>query len=93
MLCGGLAPGLQQPTPQVTALANKHRAEAEAALGRSFTSWQPVGFTTQVVAGTNYFIKVNCGNEFVHLKIWQQLNQETSFTSAEGGKGPGDSFI
>lgn len=92
MMCGGITPGLQQATPEVIALANKHRAEAQQKLGRNFATWAPVGYSTQVVAGVNYFIKVNCGSECVHLKIWQQLNGETQLTTAQGGKGPGDAF-
>lgn len=90
--CGGLAPGLKQVTPEVIALANKHRADAQAHLGRNFATWQPVAFTTQIVAGQNFFIKVNTGSEHVHLKIWQQLNGETEFTEAHGGKNATEGF-
>lgn len=90
-LCGGHS-GLKQITPEVTALANKHRAEAEGKIGTNYTTWAPVGYTTQVVAGVNYWIKVNCGTEVVHLKIYQNLSQETQLTEANGGKGPNDAF-
>ena len=72
-MCGGLtAPGAPDETS--IALANKHRVDAETKLGRKFSQWVVVKSSTQVVAGTNHFVKVDVGEgEFIHLKIYEKL--------------------
>ena len=97
MLCGGVQAGIQAATPDVTALATKHKADAEAQLNTTFSQWTVVGFSTQVVAGTNYWIKVQTGeNDYTHLKVYQPLphmGTETELTTAVGGKAQGDAFV
>jgi cystatin-A/B len=97
MLCGGVSLNLQAATPDVVALANKHRAEAEAQLNTTFSQYDVVGYSTQVVAGTNYWIKVQTGAEaYTHIKVFQPLphtGQETSLSTAVTGKAKGDAFV
>ncbi|NXN83216.1 CYTB protein, partial [Bombycilla garrulus] len=49
-----------------------------------------IGYKTQVVAGTMYFIKVQVSNaEYVHLKVFQSLpheNQGPSLVGFQTGK-------
>jgi len=94
MLCGGVTAGLKPIDAEVAALAAKHHGDAQSHLGRTFHTWNPIGYATQVVAGINYWIKVQVdGGEHVHVKIYQPLgNAESQFTTAEGGKGYGDAF-
>lgn len=94
MLCGGLTPGLKPITPEVQALANKHWGEAQTRLGRTFQTWNAVGFSTQVVAGVNYWIKIQSDNgEFVHIKVYQPLgNAESQLTEAQGNKTQDQAF-
>ena len=74
MLCGGLTPGIQAVNPQIQAIAAKHKDDAEKHLNTTFSTWEAVGFSTQVVAGTNYMIKVHTGNQsYVHIKVYQPL--------------------
>ena len=97
MLCGGVTPGLKPITPEVQAIANKHKAHAEEQLGKHFSTWNAVGFSTQVVAGINYWIKIQVGdNQYVHIKVYQPLPHtglESSLTKAEGGKTHADTFV
>lgn len=97
MLCGGVTAGIKVATPEVTALATKHKADAEAQLNATFSQWDVVGFTTQVVAGTNYWLKVQvAADAYIHMKIYQPLphtGQESSLTVAESGKAKGDAFV
>lgn len=97
MLCGGVSLNIQPATPDVTALANKHRADAEAKLNTTFSQYDVVGFSTQVVAGTNYWIKVQTGADaFTHLKVFVPLphtGEESQLSAAVGGKTKTDAFV
>ena len=97
MLCGGVNPSITAATPEVVALANKHKADAEAKLGATFTQWTATGFSTQVVAGTNYWIKVQTGDAaYVHIKVFQPLphtGAESTLSEAQAGKGAACAFV
>jgi cystatin-A/B len=97
MLCGGITANLQVATPDVTALATKHKAEAEAKLGATFEQWDVVGFSTQVVAGTNYWMKVKTGEAaYIHMKVFQPLphtGAESSLSVVQSGKAEADAFV
>ncbi|XP_074665742.1 cystatin-B-like [Strix aluco] len=62
----------------------------EAKEGKTFDVFTAVEFKTQVVAGTNYFIKVHVGNdEFMHLRVFRSLpheNQPLSLHSYQSSK-------
>lgn len=39
-----------------------------------FLDWTPVSYSTQVVAGTNYFVKIKVsGDKCVHVRIFKPL--------------------
>ncbi|NXY83378.1 CYTB protein, partial [Alcedo cyanopectus] len=55
----------------------KVKPQLEEKEGKTFDVFSAVEFKTQVVAGTNYFIKVHVGNEeFVHLRVFRSLPHE-----------------
>ena len=58
----------------VTIIALNMKERVEDTLGETFDIYEPVLYTTQVVAGTNYKIKVHVGDErFIHIKIYVPL--------------------
>jgi len=72
-------------------LANKHREDIESKTGQKFDIFEPVQQRTQVVAGTNYFMKIRTGaNQFVHARIWHKLDGASELHSAEAGKSEAD---
>uniref|UniRef100_A0A2K5F868 Cystatin-B n=1 Tax=Aotus nancymaae TaxID=37293 RepID=A0A2K5F868_AOTNA len=60
MMCG--APSAAQPaTAETQNIADQVRSQLEEKENKKFPVFKAVSFRSQVVAGTNYFIKVECG--------------------------------
>ena len=58
----------------VKILAINMKEKVEETLGETFEIYEPILYTTQVVAGTNYNIKVHIGDEkYIHIKIFVPL--------------------
>ena len=73
MLCGGFS-GEKPMTDEVKDIVLPFRIAVEEQEGRTFEKFEPKTFTSQVVAGTNFLVKVDCGNgEYAQLKIFQPL--------------------
>ena len=48
--------------------------KAEKALGETYSEFEAVKYTTQIVNGTNYNIKVKVGGEkYIHIKVYVPL--------------------
>ncbi|NXN31578.1 CYTB protein, partial [Nycticryphes semicollaris] len=66
------------------------KPQFESRENRTCGIFNAVEYRTQVVAGTNYFIKVQVSdNEYVHLRVFQALpheNQRPSLVSYQTGK-------
>ena len=89
MMCGGF--GNARPADEkVKAIALEMKPKVEQALGATYTEFEAVQFTTQVVAGTNYKIKVKVGDgKYVHIKVHQPLpnaNKPNELMSQEADK-------
>ncbi|XP_055975215.1 cystatin-B [Sorex fumeus] len=76
MMCG--APTATQPaTPDTQAIADQVRAQLEEKENRKFNTFKAVEYKSQVVAGRNYFIKVQVDeDEFAHLRVFESLPHE-----------------
>ena len=75
---------------KVKALAKGMKGAAEKALGETYGEFEAVKYTTQVVNGTNYKIKVKVGDEkYVHIKVHvplQTKNAPNELLEQEKGK-------
>nr|XP_034307005.1 cystatin-A3 isoform X2 [Crassostrea gigas] len=88
----GLAGGLgrtKNATPQTQRLVNSVRDEIIGQLPLGYDREQPlqltaVSYRDQVVAGVNYFIKVETGfNRYIHVRIYKDLRGDASVTSVQ----------
>ncbi|XP_062511531.1 leukocyte cysteine proteinase inhibitor 1-like [Corticium candelabrum] len=90
MSAGGLTP-TRPATPEIQAMADQVKADAEAAAGQTFPKFEAISYRSQVVAGTNYFIKVDVGDgQYVHIRVLEPLphvspQRTPQFTSIEKG--------
>jgi cystatin-A/B len=73
MMVGGYGE-VKEATDEIRALCEEIRSDTETKIGKTFGIWEPVCYKTQVVAGTNYRIKIRVSdNEFVHIKVHKPL--------------------
>ena len=72
MLCGGHS-NERAPSEDEVAIANGHKADAEASLGGECTQWDVVGVQTQVVAGTNFTFNIDTNHGKVSMRVFRPL--------------------
>ncbi|XP_010864777.1 cystatin-B-like [Esox lucius] len=73
LCCGGIG-DTKDATVEVQKICDEMKPHAEQKTGRNFDVFTAKNFKTQVVAGTNYFIKVHVGGEdHVHLRVYKML--------------------
>ncbi|XP_026716930.1 cystatin-A-like [Athene cunicularia] len=89
MMTGGLS-DTKPATPEVQHIVNQVKPQFESRVNGTCDIFQAIVYRTQVVAGINYFIKVQVSNtDYVHLRVFQSLpheNQGPSLVSFETGK-------
>ena len=73
-----------------------YKGIVEGFLGASYTTFEPISYTTQVVAGTVYQAKIRVdGGDVVHAKIFKPLphtNEAESVMDANSGNDEGAAF-
>lgn len=73
LLCGGTTEA-KDANDEVQKICDEMKPHAEEKAGKTFEVFDAKSYKTQLVAGTNYFIKVHVGDEeFVHLRVYKML--------------------
>lgn len=71
--CGGMTPA-KPAVSEVQEICDLVREDVETKAGKKFAEYVAIEYSTQVVAGTNYFVKIHIGNEeYMHVRIFQPL--------------------
>ncbi len=71
-LCGGFG-GAREAGEDEQAILNQVKADLESRVGKSIANAKVVVFTTQVVAGINYMMKILADDVYYHVKIHKPL--------------------
>lgn len=73
MMCGGTG-DVKEATEEIQQIVDSLKCEIQSKAGKEFETLKAVSYKSQVVAGTNYFIKVHVGNDdHVHVRVFQAL--------------------
>ena len=91
-MLGGISKKAQIATPDVSKLVAAHAGEISGKLGIGQTSFDAITYKTQLVNGTNYFIKIRSDSDVYHVKIHKAIpamGGMTQFLGAEGGHSLG----
>ncbi|XP_028581406.1 cystatin-A-like [Podarcis muralis] len=83
MSLGGLSP-TKPTTPEIQAIADQVKCQLEAKVNQAFNLFEVTEFRTQVVAGTNYFLKVRYAEDkYAHLRVFQNLSGDLTLHGYE----------
>ncbi|XP_037796272.1 cystatin-A-like [Penaeus monodon] len=86
MLAGGTSE-LKPYCEEVQQLLRAVKSELEEKMERKLDKFLLVSYKTQVVAGMNYFAKIDIGGEeLVHLRVYRNLQGEVSLHSHQHPK-------
>ncbi|KAM4794957.1 cystatin-A-like [Rhinophrynus dorsalis] len=95
-MCGGLG-GAKPANPEVQAIVDEIKEELEKRSGQNFCTFKAVEYKTQLVAGTNYFVKVHAGDQdYVHVRIYKMLphaQEKLSLTAFQLGRTREDEIV
>ncbi|KAM9089562.1 cystatin-A [Megaptera novaeangliae] len=73
MIAGGLT-GTTPATPEIQEIANTVKPQLEEKTNETYEEFEAVEYKTQVVSGTNYYIKIRVGNDrYTHIKVFKSL--------------------
>ncbi|NWX13630.1 CYTA protein, partial [Aegotheles bennettii] len=84
MMPGGLS-DTKPATPEVQRIADEVLPQFESRVNRTYRMFLAIIYRTQVVAGINYFIKVQVSEDsYVHLRVFNGLPPENQGLRLDG---------
>lgn len=92
-MVGGITEA-REVTEEVQELVKVVKGEVEKKLGKQFDTFKATLFSTQVVSGVNYFVKVDIGDgKFLHLRIYKHFSGTVTFTDLQEDKTEADPIV
>mmetsp|Transcript_28012 Transcript_28012/g.31142 ORF Transcript_28012/g.31142 Transcript_28012/m.31142 type:complete len:97 (-) Transcript_28012:77-367(-) len=83
----------KEMTDIATQAANAVKADIEKKLNKTLATYEPIKFSSQVVAGTNFFIKIKIGeSEYIHARIYRHFSGSTELNNVEENKSADDAI-
>ncbi|XP_031419563.1 cystatin-B-like [Clupea harengus] len=68
-ICGGLTE-VKDATPEIQTMCDGVKADVEEKAGKEYEIYTAKKYKSQIVSGTNYFIKVHVGgDDYIHITI------------------------
>ncbi|XP_048770006.1 cystatin-A2-like [Ostrea edulis] len=79
----------QTATDVVNSVKNEIRGRLTA--GDVTDIFEPISYKTQLVAGTNYFVKIKtAADRYIHARIYRDFSGNTSLSDVQTGKSLAD---
>ncbi|XP_077977006.1 cystatin-A2-like [Glandiceps talaboti] len=92
-MTGGMKPA-EQATADVQELINAVRSAAEEKSGRAFGAYEAKAYSTQLVNGVNYFVKVHTGDDkYVHIRLHKAFSGTVTFSNLQDEKIETDELV
>ncbi|KNC49162.1 cystatin-A2 [Thecamonas trahens ATCC 50062] len=88
---GGMK-GVKPCDATAQAVADAVRASIDAKLGGVSAEHTVVSYATQTVAGTNFFLKINRGDDHVHARVFRGFNGALQLVAVQAGKSGDDAL-
>ncbi|XP_064110825.1 cystatin-B-like [Macrobrachium nipponense] len=85
MMCGGTTEA-KPASEEVQAILDEVKAAVEEKVGFTLSKYELISYKTQVVAGTNFFAKIDLGDAHVHARVYRNLQGEISLHSVQHPK-------
>ena len=73
-MCGGHSEAKScADNPEEKELFEGMKDDIQTKAGKSYTNFEALKYTSQVVAGTNYWVKFHADDDYIHVKIFKPL--------------------
>ncbi|XP_051005836.1 cystatin-A-like [Acomys russatus] len=93
MIPGGLSEA-RPATPEIQEIADKVKPQLEEETNEKFEKYEATEYKSQVVAGVNYYIKVDVGGgRYLHVKVFRGLpgqNEDLVLSGYQDNKSKDD---
>lgn len=94
VMCGGLGEA-QDVDKDIMEMCQALQADIEKDAGKTFNTFTPISYCSQVVAGTNFFVKIGVDGDYIHVRIFKPLphtGEKPSFKACQTGKKADDTI-